>query len=233
MYCSTDCHRSRGSSIPLKNCSRVGCENTYADDRRTSPRKYCSRTCSTTVNNSMYPKRKVEGSCEVCSSPIASFRVRCDEHTRGSSSGTSVCGYEGCLNTKGSWSLTCKDCYPKRRKDAILDQWLRGEYTGGVHGLAPSIRDYILLKVDFRCDVCAEQNFHPRDGKTVNQIDHINGNGFDHREENLRVLCPTHHALTDTYGNRNAGNGRDSMLARMRVEGITEEVGIEVVGVVH
>ena len=37
------------------------------------------------------------------------------------------------------------------------------------------------------------------------ELDHINGNRFDHRIENLRFLCPNCHAQTDTYGGKNIG----------------------------
>lgn len=128
--------------------------------------------------------------------------------------------------------MTCVDCYPRRRKDYFLDKWLSGEFLGRTYGLPDSIREYIYEKFNYRCAVCDEQYFHPLDGRTVNQIDHINGDGFDHREENLRVLCPTHHALTDTFGNRNAGNGRDSLLVKVMDLDTPEGVDIEVIGVV-
>lgn len=35
------------------------------------------------------------------------------------------------------------------------------------------------------------------------QIDHINGVNNDYRLENLRMLCPNCHSLTETYGSRN------------------------------
>jgi len=35
------------------------------------------------------------------------------------------------------------------------------------------------------------------------ELDHINGNNKDHRLENVRLLCPTCHATTDTFKGRN------------------------------
>ena len=35
------------------------------------------------------------------------------------------------------------------------------------------------------------------------ELDHINGQCYDHRLENLRVLCPNCHAMTDTYRGKN------------------------------
>ena len=38
------------------------------------------------------------------------------------------------------------------------------------------------------------------------ELDHINGDRWDSRLENLRLLCPNCHAQTDTYRGRNIGN---------------------------
>ena len=48
------------------------------------------------------------------------------------------------------------------------------------------------------------------------QIDHINGDRFDHRPENLRFLCPNCHTQTPTYGNKTRRSGGD-WLSRTRL----------------
>ena len=37
------------------------------------------------------------------------------------------------------------------------------------------------------------------------ELDHVNGDRADNRLENLRLLCPNCHAVTDTYRGRNIG----------------------------
>lgn len=44
------------------------------------------------------------------------------------------------------------------------------------------------------------------------QIDHINGNPFDHRIENLRILCPNCHSQTSNFGSKN-DKGRSARTA--------------------
>ena len=40
------------------------------------------------------------------------------------------------------------------------------------------------------------------------QIHHIDGDATNNREENLQVLCPNHHAMTEHFGSRNKNSTR-------------------------
>jgi hypothetical protein len=53
-----------------------------------------------------------------------------------------------------------------------------------------------------KCELCgwAEQSI---DGRIPVELDHINGDRYDNRLENLRVLCPNCHSLQSTHRGMN------------------------------
>lgn len=54
------------------------------------------------------------------------------------------------------------------------------------------------------CNICEERP----EVVSVLQLDHIDGRWDNNSPDNVRMLCPTCHALTETYGAKNMGNGR-------------------------
>ena len=54
---------------------------------------------------------------------------------------------------------------------------------------------------DEKCEMCGISEWLGY--KIGLELDHINGNSYDHRIDNLRILCPNCHATTSTYRGKN------------------------------
>lgn len=108
-------------------------------------------------------------------------------------------------------SITCTKCMYVDQHNERIAAWLDGEWSGASewneYQLAGVIRRYLLKEAGYACTVCGFDTPHPS-GSTILQVDHIDGHANNHSPNNLTVLCPNCHALTDTYGARNVGNGR-------------------------
>ena len=108
------------------------------------------------------------------------------------------------------------DSCTKCRKSKIIDTWLLGDNsvtlnksraTGLPVDTKSLVKRYLLESRGDQCEVCGWDEKSP-DGRSIIQMDHINGDCFDNRPENLKLLCPNHHAMTETYGSLNKGSGR-------------------------
>ncbi len=62
------------------------------------------------------------------------------------------------------------------------------------------------------CELCGWSK-KSLDGRTPVELDHMNGNHFDNRIENLRILCPNCHSLQSTHRGKNKGTYRQGRVA--------------------
>jgi hypothetical protein len=66
-----------------------------------------------------------------------------------------------------------------------------------------------LVQEGLKAEACSECGLTEWNGKQISlELDHMNGDRFDNRLENLRLLCPNCHAQTDYYRGRNIRNHR-------------------------
>ena|ERR1039458_9465842 len=56
-----------------------------------------------------------------------------------------------------------------------------------------------------KCELCGWSK-QADDGRIPVELDHINGDHYDNRLENLRVLCPNCHSLQSTHRGKNKGS---------------------------
>ena len=105
-------------------------------------------------------------------------------------------------------SNKCQKEYENYQK--IL-QWKKGDFNGiiGQYGLSKTIRNYLLEKANYQCEICGWNQTNPFTGLIPLEIHHKDGNYQNNIEENLQVLCPNCHALTINYKGNNKGHGRD------------------------
>ena len=116
-----------------------------------------------------------------------------------------------CSRKKSAHAEYCADCSKNNKLDKRIQEWKNGNWSGGTSNkLSTTVRRHLLEEANYTCtsEGCGFNTPHPVDGSTVLEIDHVDGDGSNHRPENLKVLCPNCHVLTPTYRGRNAGNGR-------------------------
>lgn len=81
-----------------------------------------------------------------------------------------------------------------------LDEIVQGKHRG----YSSSSLKHRLLKSQLKkneCECCGLSTWQNQ--PITMQLDHINGDSYDHRLENLRMLCPNCHSQTTTFCGRN------------------------------
>lgn len=120
---------------------------------------------------------------------------------------------ENCLN----YCLNCGKEITKRNKycnsscqqehyyKQYIERWKQNLETGiiGNNDISKHIRHYLFIKHNNSCELCEWNIINPYTGLVPLQIHHIDGNCKNNKEENLQLLCPNCHALTDNFGSRN------------------------------
>jgi hypothetical protein len=150
-------------------------------------KKFCGQSCSAIYNNTR--RNRQTPTCQVC--------------------GTHV--------TKGSEKFCSVTCHKQHRHTEYIQRWKAGledGVNGGGMSISPTIRKYLFEQRGPACWKCGWSQVNPVTNRVPLQVNHIDGNPLNNKEENLELICPNCHSITPNFGALNMGNGREVRRAR-------------------
>lgn len=142
--------------------------------------EFCDHSCAASYNN--------KGICRNGNKlPEHSYCLNCNKEIN---RGNKFC------------NSTCQAEYNEKQ---YIEKWKNGEKDGisGKYGIIKAVRRYIFKKNDYKCQKCHKNYINPYTNLSILQIHHIDGDCTNNKEENLQLLCPNCHAMTENYGSRN------------------------------
>lgn len=196
------------------------CKDYWRPKKELETSKCCSKDCWQEWRQKT--GKRVEVSCNFCNNKFQRFQHKLDSVESKRYFCSRECQKEASKKKRGN----CINCASQLKEKATkycsfacqwgkqykenIDKWKDGELSGldKNEGLCVWLRKYILDKYNSKCSQCGWSEINQANGKIPVQIDHIDGDYTNNKEENLRVLCPNCHSLTPTYGALNLGKGR-------------------------
>jgi hypothetical protein len=105
-------------------------------------------------------------------------------------------------------------CQMKYQAGTYIARWKAGKETGTVSinsipAISQYIRTYLFDKYNSKCAQCGWAMINEFTKCIPLEVEHIDGNYRNNKENNLTLLCPNCHSLTATY-KRNKGFGRNN-----------------------
>ena len=122
-----------------------------------------------------------------------------------------------------------KHCQAEFAHQHYVEMWLAGQLSGNRKGpkgapiiLSAHIRRWCLERANYKCEICGWDKVNPFTGKKPLAVHHIDGNPEHTRPNNLQVLCPGCHSLTENYGSLNKKHLRTKRIKRVWRNGSAE-----------
>jgi predicted restriction endonuclease len=95
-------------------------------------------------------------------------------------------------------------CQQSYQYNQYIKRWLLGLESGNVNGayvvvVSKKIRRYLLEKFDYKCEKCGWGETNLFTNKIPLEVHHKNNDTRNSSLDNLELLCPNCHSLTDGY----------------------------------
>lgn len=169
---------------------------------------FCSHSCSAKVNNlerihTLETRKKIS---ETLQKKNLNDNGEVKEYTFN----------KECLNCGKKLSLKqrhnkfcCHECSAQYYYKTQVEKWLNGEnFIRGAHQTPNFIRKYLMELHDNKCEKCGWGEEHQVTHTIPLEIHHIDGDCTNNTFENLQLLCPNCHSLTENFGSLNKNSKR-------------------------
>ena len=121
-----------------------------------------------------------------------------------------MCGKEIHNNNTTFCSNDCRKKFENKQYEEYIERWKNGEECGHTpcFKIHKYVRRYLFEKYNNSCQKCGWNKENPYTNSVPLQIHHIDGDCTNNSEENIQLLCPNCHALTENFGSRNKNSKR-------------------------
>lgn len=124
------------------------------------------------------------------------------------------CNKEISKNAEKYCNLTCKKHYEYNK---FIEEWKKGKHNYSENGnMSLYIKRYVRKKFNNKCCVCGWNKIHPITENVPVQINHIDGDHKNNKEQNLELLCPNCHNLTENFGSLNPKGRNERRKRRLK-----------------
>lgn len=210
---------------PIRYCKECGKEiiSQYAKD-------FCCRSCAVSYNNRKRSKKshqklsvnfvkeailKEKRYCVICGKELKNYQtkycsVSCRNRNKYLTEGQEIvcqeCGKT--FKSRDSNRKFCSNkCASEYHKKIKINQWLEGKLKINPNRKLPqSIREYLLKINNNKCQICGFEGYNRATNNSILQIHHVDGNCGNNSIENIQLICPNCHAMTENYMALNKGN---------------------------
>jgi len=102
------------------------------------------------------------------------------------------------------------NCHQEFQYIEFLRKWKSGEDDGvrSSGGTSAYIKRWLIETYGEKCSKCGWCEKHPKSGRIPIELHHRDGNYKNNSKENVCLLCPNCHSLTDCFRALNYGNER-------------------------
>ena len=78
----------------------------------------------------------------------------------------------------------------------------------------PFIKNYLMELHNYKCELCGWGEINQFTKNIPLEVHHIDGDCTNNCIENLQLICPNCHSLTENYGARNTGKSKRNFRKR-------------------